>query len=155
MSTRFAVAWLGLCATFGAAADDDLGRLFFTPEERAALEVSRTAAALPLPSLTVDEISLLPEAPEPAVLPTPALTVNGIVTRSRGPATLWLNGTAQDARSLHVPGMTEPRIRIDRNAIEIVLDATQPAHRVKAGQTLDPTRDEVVEARGIRDTGAP
>lgn len=150
MSSRFVLAWLllGLWCTRGTA--DDLGRLFFSPEERAALEAIRTAATLPPPPLSAREISHLPTVPEAEVPPPPALTLNGIVTRSHGPATLWLNGSAQDARSPQVPGAAHPRIRIDRNAIEIALDATRPAQRMKAGQTLESTRAGVVEAHDVR-----
>ena len=84
-----------------------LGRLFFSPAERATLDAARQAAAIPPPAVSNEEIPLLPEAAiseiPPAPLPPP-MTLNGIVARSGGPATVWVNGTAQDGRNLSVPG---------------------------------------------------
>ena len=60
------------------AETQSLGRLFFTPAERAALD--RAQAGVP-----VDEESI------PAVTKRPA-QVNGFVSRSDGKATVWLDG---------------------------------------------------------------
>lgn len=58
----------------GARADDRLGRLFFTPEQRAALA---------RPS---------PQAPGG---PATAVHINGVVRPRAGPGTVWINGVAQ------------------------------------------------------------
>lgn len=149
-----------LLAPWAPAAEmaDNLGRLFFTRETRAALDAARLAAATPLLPLTAHEILQLPKVPEEVLTPPPPVTVNGIVTRSRGPATLWMNGAPQDARNVRVPGVpreTAPRVRVTRDAIEFALDAEHPAHRVKAGQTFDPARAEVREAHEAQNAEAP
>ncbi|MGH8681128.1 MAG: hypothetical protein ACREVP_06425 [Burkholderiales bacterium] len=59
---------------------DDLGRLFFTPQERQELDRRRA-------SNIVDR-----EAPAVESL----VTVNGQVTRSGGKTTTWINGVAHD-----------------------------------------------------------
>ena len=157
MNGRIALGWLVLgvlCAR--GAPGDELGRLFFTPEERATMEAARARADLAPVSLSALSLSNLPGAiPAVATPPPPALTLNGLVTRSQGPATLWINGIAQDARSLYLPGVAQPRVRLERNAIQIALDATQPARRVKAGQTFDPARAQVSDAHQTRDAETP
>lgn len=143
-------------------AGDDLGRLFFSRDERAALDAARAAATLPLPHLAEDDVRQLPEAALDATAPPPlpAVTLNGIVTRSRGPATVWVNGTAQDARHVAVPGVAAPRVRVARDALELSLDQNRPARRVKAGQTFDPAHavvheaHEAVPAESPHDAGA-
>jgi hypothetical protein len=60
---------------------DDLGRLFFTPQERQELDRRRA-------SNVVDR----GEAPAVESL----VTVNGQVTRSGGKTTTWINGVAHD-----------------------------------------------------------
>lgn len=55
----------------------DLGRLFFTPERRQQLDRQR--------ELKIEE-------KPPAAAPT--LTIDGVVTRSSGKRTVWINGTA-------------------------------------------------------------
>ena len=58
----------------------DLGRLFFTPERREALDRQRQF-----------------KVPENLEVPDdPTLTINGVVTRSSGKRTVWINGTAQE-----------------------------------------------------------
>jgi hypothetical protein len=60
------------------AASDELGRLFFNPERRAALERQRE---LNLPQ-------------QQALGENDSLTIDGIVMRSNGKRTIWINGTA-------------------------------------------------------------
>ena len=79
-------AFAALCAaasiTVSAPAlADDLGRLFFTPQERQELDRRRA-------SNSVDR----GEAPAVESL----VTVNGQVTRSGGKTTTWINGVAHD-----------------------------------------------------------
>ncbi|MDR1934264.1 MAG: hypothetical protein LBS49_01485 [Candidatus Accumulibacter sp.] len=79
-----------LAATLpGPAAAQELGRLFFTPERREALERQRQ---FDIPERRRD----IPEIPETAE--EPALTIDGVVTRSGGRRTVWINGVARDDR---------------------------------------------------------
>ncbi|MBL8482746.1 MAG: hypothetical protein JNJ60_11145 [Rhodocyclaceae bacterium] len=72
------------CASAGA---QEIGRLFFTPAERAAR----------------DELRLHP--PQAAApVPTPP-SVNGVVRRSAGPPTLWLDGIAHDLAGARARGV--------------------------------------------------
>jgi hypothetical protein len=97
-------AVLGLSAPVHA---DELGRLFFTPAERAAMNRSKAGAA---PQI------------EETVPPTPP-RVNGIVTRSDGHRTVWIGGKPRyDAGTGATinPGSvdTAPGIRISRNVAD-------------------------------------
>jgi hypothetical protein len=65
-----------------------MGRLFSTPAEREQLDARR--AGVPAPSVAV-------AAPLAAPAPPPIpVTVDGIVRRSSGKTTVWLNREAQD-----------------------------------------------------------
>jgi hypothetical protein len=61
-----------------ACAAQELGRLFFTPEERAVLDARRRAR--------------VPDKPSAAVVVSPTTRLDGYVKRSRGPSTVWVNG---------------------------------------------------------------
>src|ERR1700741_4289272 len=74
---RRALALLALALAAAAAPGQELGRLFFTPEQRAALEARRRAH--------------LPDSAAPAVA-APLTRVDGFVKRSAGPSTIWING---------------------------------------------------------------
>lgn len=94
---------LGCFVLFPAQAGA-LGRLFFTPQQRAQLEHERTMKTTPPSS---------PAATAPSVL-----AVNGIVQRKGGARTVWINGVPQSAGSsdertpdslpVSVPGQSQP-----------------------------------------------
>ena len=73
-----ALSLLGLTAVAGAEAA--LGRLFFTPERRQHLDHQRQM-----------NIQTQVEIPQ-----DPTLTINGVVMRSSGKRTIWVNGVAQN-----------------------------------------------------------
>lgn len=103
-----------ICLLAAPASHAGLGRLFYTPDQRAGLEKARlqnrTQAAIQAPSIS----------------PGP-LTYDGIVIRSDGHSTRWVNGKPQAGNTyeFHARGKT-----------------------LKPGQTLDQGR--IHEAHGIR-----
>jgi len=115
-----------LCASAPAqSADADLGRLFYTPQQRADLDRKRATNA----------------AEETPVVVERLVTVNGRVSRSSGRTTTWINGVPQYDT---YPGRDPSRVAIIE---ENGADTT-----VMVGDTLDRTRGEVrpaVEPGGI------
>lgn len=69
-----------VCTTPYPTTAEELGRLFFTPERRQQLEHQR--------QFNIEEHS---EAAD-----DPTLTINGVVTRSSGKRTVWINGTPRN-----------------------------------------------------------
>lgn len=101
----------------------ELGRLFFTPEERAALDARRRAR--------------LPDKPTAApAAASPVTRVDGFVRRSDGPSTVWVNGAASDEA---VPG-SDARVSVPVGERARV--------RLKPGQTLDRGTGEVRDVLG-------
>jgi len=68
-----------LLANPAAVAEEAIGRLFFTPERRQQLDQRREMNTLDKPQIATDA----------------TLTINGIVTRSSGKRTVWINGNPQ------------------------------------------------------------
>lgn len=99
-------------AVMPAASAAELGKLFFTPQQRADLDRRRQTNAV-----------------EAAPVVESSSTVNGLVTRSGGKSTLWVNGVPQD------DGYRA------RGSSRVVL-ADQPGE-IKVGQTVDRTRGEI------------
>jgi hypothetical protein len=56
----------------------EVGRLFFTPDQRSALDARRKAR--------------VPDKPAAVVVASPTTRVDGFVKRSTGPSTVWVNG---------------------------------------------------------------
>lgn len=80
-SARIVSALLGLAVTTPVALAEDapkLGRLFFTPEKRALLERQRTQ-----------------NFQEAQTLQGTTMSLDGVVVRSSGKATVWVNRQAQ------------------------------------------------------------
>jgi hypothetical protein len=102
--TRRALLLALALAAAGSASAQELGRLFFTPQERSALEARRKAG--------------VPDKPAaPAAPPAPSVRFDGYVKRSDGRPTFWIDGeavpSAQDAAGLR-PGQT-----LDRDTGEV------------------------------------
>lgn len=106
---------LGLAAGH-AAAQENLGRLFFTESQRQELDRRRQA-----------------NIQETAVVVENSVTVNGQVSRSSGRSTTWINGVPQD------------NARKPRDPARVTLPGAEgePSISVKVGQTLDKVRGEI------------
>lgn len=98
----------------GGAASQDLGRLFFTPEQRQALDARRKARVPDKPAATVA---------------SPTLRLDGYVKRSDGRSTLWVNGEAADPA---------PRLPASSDApVTVTVGETGARVGLKPGETLD------------------
>ena len=90
---RLAAALMALAATT-AFAQESLGTLFMSPEERAKLDALRRGEAV---------------APGTSAAPAGEHAVTGYVQRSDGRATVWIDGRAVKLAPRHAQAL-EPRI---------------------------------------------
>ena len=111
-------------------ADENLGRLFFTPERRQMLDRQREYNQLSLQET--------PEEPE--------LTVNGVVTRSSGKRTVWVNGVAQSERS-ESPDISIVPHRNDPSRV-FVQPSQGPATNARVGETVNRSTGETENLLG-------
>ncbi|HNC52528.1 MAG TPA: hypothetical protein PLO14_09865 [Accumulibacter sp.] len=111
--------WLLLEAWSASAADDVLGRLFFTPERRQQLDRQRE-------SNTLDRQQINAE---------PGLTIDGVVTRSGGQSTVWINRNPQHGKE----GGSDLQVTPGRgNPARVVVRADgSPAVSARVGDTID------------------
>ena len=112
-----------------AQADDELGRLFFTPERRQALDRQR--------ELNIQETQVIPE--------DPTLTINGVVTRSSGKQTTWINGVAQNEND--TSGITVTTNRKTPGKV-IVQPNDRPASKANVGDTINRNTGETSDLLG-------
>lgn len=127
---RIALTVFALLASHAAGvhAAEPLGRLFFTPAQRTTLDAGKQLD--------------LPKKAGPTVRGPRSVTVNGIVTRSDGESTVWVNGAPAESRrpgaapiSAKPSGTAGARVR--------VLDSES---KLRVGQTLDRRTGKVTEA---------
>ena len=112
----------------------ELGRLFFTPEQRAALDARRKARVPDKP------------ATEP-VAESPVTRVNGAVQRSGGKSTVWVNGETIPEDSRVDSARAAPR---GANPGRVSIPAGEGPRRsdLRVGESLDRGSGEVRDVIG-------
>ena len=128
-----ALAGILLAAAAASAVAQDLGRLFFTPEQRAERAARRTAR--------------VPDRPAAVVTESPGTTLDGYVMRSNGKSTVFLNGEpitegADAKRAQVVPSRDDPS--------RATLELGEGGRRIplKVGESLDRSTGEVSDVIG-------
>jgi len=103
----------------------DLGRLFFTPEQRAELDARRKAR--------------VPDRPAAAVA-SPTTRLDGYVKRSGGPSTAWVNGEP-------LPAGPGEAVRIGPT-VSVPLSEGGRRAALKPGEVLDRGTGDVTDVIG-------
>ena len=117
----------GVMAAPAAVAQDGMGRLFFTPAQRAQLDTARQRnVRAPIPGEQPEEAQPLPQE----------VTVNGMIRRNDGRTTVWLNNkmVAPDAQT--VGGSVEVRPRGD-GGVTLALPQSGRSVDLKVGQSVE------------------
>ena len=118
---------------YAPAEAQELGRLFFTPEQRTALDARRKAR--------------IPDKPTAVVVESPVTRLDGLVSRGSGRSTVWVNGEP-------VPEGTQPeglRVRPRRtDSARVTVEIGESDNQVdlKIGQSFDRSTGEVRDSLG-------
>ncbi len=125
MSARLAAAIL-LMASAGTAASAELGRLFFTPAQRATLDSARKQNI---------RVNVGNEEEQAQAAPVPqSMSVNGVVRRSDGKNTVWLNNRAvTNQQPTGVNVSTNKR----NNRVKLTVPESGRSVDLKVGQTIE------------------
>ena len=105
-------------------AQAELGRLFHTPEQRAFLDLARKTG----PESAIVE----PDAPSTEQ----GLSVSGIVTRSDGKRSTWVNGRVEH----------DAAVSGKRDGSQVWVKVPGGEVKLKVGQSLDPATGQVAES---------
>jgi hypothetical protein len=111
-------------------AAEPLGRLFFTPSQRAALDAGKQVSK----SRAVRAVA--PRGPR-------AVTLNGVVTRSDGGTAVWINGRVADSKG--VRGVRASASATDPTSAQLRVGGAQKTVRLRVGQQLNPVSGKVLE----------
>jgi hypothetical protein len=109
---------------------NDLGRLFFTPERRQLLDRQRQQHVQEKQDVSED----------------PDLTINGVVTRSSGKRTVWVNGLAQNENDARGEVILTPNWKIPGKVT--VETSESPAAQAKVGETINRNTGESINLLG-------
>jgi hypothetical protein len=124
---------LTITLTPAASAEETLGRLFFTPERRQVLDRQR--------QLNIRENQQINE--------DPTLTINGVVTRSSGKRTSWINGAPQNERE--TPGGLSITPQGKDPGKVLIQAGDLPAANARVGETVNRNSGE---ARNLLNDGS-
>ncbi|MGE5319256.1 MAG: hypothetical protein ACM3KD_03655 [Hyphomicrobiaceae bacterium] len=127
---NFIAVWLvplSLCvSSLSLAAPVELGRLFYTPAQRAQLESARTRNVTQTAGA---------RAPEGSDSTPPPLRYDGVLIRSDGKTTRWIDGKPQVGAS-GVSGLKPGQIRANGKVYE-PYQVVQPAAPMPAGPDVE------------------
>lgn len=119
----FMLAGLTLASGMSTAAEP-LGRLFFTPAQRAQLDTARSQKS---------RVTLANEQAQDAAPVAEILTLDGTVSRSDGKSTVWINNHAVNDRDAYGGVVVE---RVKPNVLLHVPQTTRSID-LKVGQSVD------------------
>jgi len=116
----------------------DLQRLFTTPEERLQLNQARERPP-EIEKTTVELTETVEEVPQENI---PALiTFNGLLTRSQGPTTVWINGSSQSVQA----GFFANVEAVQGDALPIIIGKDKKEIHLKPGQVVNTVDGQVTE----------
>lgn len=122
-----------MLAPLSGVADEGLGRLFYTPDQRARMDVARQHER----SIKIDEEESAPQSAD--------IQLNGVITRSDGKSTLWINNKVHsgDLSQQGVELGSDKRGRASQ--VRIAIPSTRRSVPLKVGQSIDITSGQVEE----------
>jgi hypothetical protein len=135
--------------TPASSAPAEMGRLFFTPAQRAAMDEARRR---PQAAVAVSQADAPPPPPPPGYV-----TLNGVVRRSDGTTTVWLNNKQVRGRESEEGVLVRPsRAGAAPGSVTVQVPQTGQVVDIQVGQQLEINSGEVKEAyRGPPRLGTP
>lgn len=141
MAALAALAMLAGAAGNAPAQSLGLGRLFTSPDERISIDMRR-GASLGGPMLPngapAASVAAPPAPPAAPVAPPEPVQLNGVVRRSGGKSTIWINQVPQTDGTAQLRGDQSVTLRLSSGR-QLVL---------KPGQSFNPADGTVQEAAG-------
>ncbi len=127
--------WLVLIAALASPPVEaqELGRLFFTPEQRTALDARRKAR--------------IPDKPTAVVVESPVTRLDGLVSRGGGRSTVWVNGEPVPEGTQPEGIRVQPR-RADSGRVRVEIGESDNQVDLKIGQSFDRGTGEVRDSLG-------
>jgi hypothetical protein len=122
-----------LKAVAAAHAQEPLGRLFFTPEQRTALDARRKAR--------------IPDKPAAVVAESPTTRVDGHVLRSGGRSTIWVNGEPAP-EGVEQEGLRVRSGRSEPGKVSVTVGESERRFDLRVGEKLDRGSGEVRDVIG-------
>jgi uncharacterized caspase-like protein len=119
-----------------------LGRLFFTPIERAQLDIARVQKKAPAPATVAEPVQAPPSAPQ-------IVRYGGIVRRSDGKSMLWINNRLVEEKEALAGLNLKGKVRPD-GSVTLQVPESGSSIDVKVGQSVELHSGKLAEGRHAR-----
>jgi hypothetical protein len=126
------------------SATESLGRLFFSPHERALLDSGRKQKAKTEEAPTPAPVAAAPAEPPPPPPPLENLSINGVIKRSDGTSTVWVNGKPVNGKAALSGGRTIAGVG-SGGRVAVRMQETKRHVELKVGQHLDASSGAIRE----------
>jgi len=137
------------CTPQGWAADQSakpvptMGRLFFSPNDRASLDNIRQNSKAPDKIIKAEETNKIDQPIEDETAISKQVSVKGYVSRSDGKNTVWVNDKAMSEKS-STRDIAVGKLQKNSGQVEItLLGVEKSAISLKAGQIYDPASGKI------------
>lgn len=141
-----ALACLAAAIAAPAPAAEPLGRLFFTPAQRSSLDVARSQRT---------RVTVATERTEETAAPMPeVISYGGMVRRSDGRTTVWINNRAVSEKEAAGGSPIVSQVRPD-GAVSLQVPQSGRSVSLKVGQSVELLSGSVEEGHMRRTTPQP
>jgi hypothetical protein len=137
---RIAAFMIGALLCVSASANEPLGRLFFSPAQRSALDSGKVLGA---PRISRVQIPTGPRT----------VTLSGVVTRSDGESAVWVNGRPVDGKAESVTSATVSGT--DPAAARLKMKGTKSPVKLRVGQSFDNDTGRIQESYTTAPSAGP
>ena len=143
-SAIYIVAAVALLFSVEAAATGSFGRFFTTPKERRQIDDLRAVGPEVKINITEEELRV-DEGAEKAKEESEALTVKGLVYRSSGKNTAWVNESNTYEGDLSSQYITIREAGVEKNAVVIDLQGNKTDIKLRVGQKYNPETRSILD----------
>lgn len=142
-----ACAFSALALAAGAHVQPGIGRLFFTPEQRVALDRMRDdAQGVDAPVPAAAETSPEPARESARASKVDAVTIDGVVMRGDGQGVVWVNGEKTAVGTVTPDGVRVGASNARQGRVRIRIPGERGGLDLEPGQTVVVESGEVLDA---------
>lgn len=154
MRRPLVILFLALAAANGPVDALDFGRLFTTPAQRESLDELRRTQPDVVIEVSNDELEV-DQGPSEQVVRRDQLRVKGLVYRSDGKNSVWINESNSYEGDLASDYTSVEGNRIYKDRVELRLPGENRPLSLKVGQSFDPESKQVSDVTDKENNEAP
>lgn len=134
-----------LCGSATALAQNEFGRFYTTPGQRGHLDELRDRRPQDQIDIDISQEEVIETAPEEVLIIIDSITVNGLVHRSDGKNTAWINRGSTNQGNIETQYTRVGEKDVRRDNVRVTLPDKQTSIELKVGQEYDVHNRRVID----------